>query len=246
MAKENTHAKFAKDLIGTKGFPSLLKKIVQDNRLVYLYGSVFPDSFYYAFDKEIEKISVDLHKNIIPVNEIPIELLKTKDLKNIALALGYITHCCLDIEFHKTINGICGDDEYKHLQIETSYDKKYCGKWRFFTIKNIFSLRKFFPFDPLLKIGFLKRVNIYGTFLTESIFNRIFRFKPLYKIYNLLSKSHKRALFYGVDNIDINLDGEVERAAKNVLEIFRKIELFLEEKLEEKEALEAVPSMAID
>lgn len=136
MAKENTHIFFAHTVLEHLGQTDLLKNISEYIDYYYL-GSIILDTFFYSSNKSIEIISERIHGKFgNPTNEIIFKVLDaSRDMRDIAFILGYITHCALDITFHPIAYYLSGnyyDPEparrrhavYMHRHIETCLDIK--------------------------------------------------------------------------------------------------------------------------
>jgi hypothetical protein len=137
MPKENTHLLFAADLMagpGDKGLQSLLK----NNSREYLFGSVFPDTFYYGKRAAVRELSEILHgkdgnRSDEYIFKFLERIMSSGREGELAFLMGYISHCFLDIKFHPVIYYLSGnyydkDDEkrsgavYLHRHLETRLD----------------------------------------------------------------------------------------------------------------------------
>ena len=143
MPKENTHIYFADGLLAR--LDNELKKLVKDNIDYFYLGSITPDTFYYSEQKAIVEISDYLHGNDGNLtNELIFDLLDTardnKNDKDFVFALGFITHCALDIIWHPVIFYLTGDyhsldksiaakAQYQHRYFETQLDSKVNNKF---------------------------------------------------------------------------------------------------------------------
>ncbi|MCV6606998.1 MAG: zinc dependent phospholipase C family protein [Campylobacterales bacterium] len=220
MAKENTHSKFALDLLNDKRFPNSLKKIVEDNKLVYLYGSIYPDCFYY--DKEYEQLSINIHNNTIKSNYIPINLLG-KTPASTAFALGYLTHYVVDTNIHPVIDKICKDDDFCHLKIETNLDKRYSKNWRFFTFSNLIKLKNKIPYKEITALDPFKDIDLFRPLKKQTIIYQLIEFNWLYKILKLFTNNSKLGLFYSVEDDNLDFTKELEKGKNTYFEILEKI-----------------------
>ncbi|MFA6106197.1 MAG: zinc dependent phospholipase C family protein [Patescibacteria group bacterium] len=139
MPKENTHLFFARKL-ANKFKDQGIKKIIGDNPDYYYLGSVAPDIFFYGKNEKEWKISAALHgKDGELSNKIVFQMLdlakERKSEKDLAFAIGYLTHSVLDGIFHPVIIYLTGNifsrdkEIYRransaHRQWETCLDKK--------------------------------------------------------------------------------------------------------------------------
>ncbi|MCD6569272.1 MAG: zinc dependent phospholipase C family protein, partial [Deltaproteobacteria bacterium] len=136
MPKENTHLFFADNVLKTIE-DKTLKSVISSNSYYHYLGAIAPDIFYYGTKDNIKMVSEKLHgKDEYPTNKIILEILETsKDNKDLAFTIGYITHCALDITFHPVIDSIARDYSdkdldktdsatYMHRHIETCIDNR--------------------------------------------------------------------------------------------------------------------------
>jgi hypothetical protein len=159
MPKENTHLYFAHqvaEVIPDEALANLIRREMG----VFYFGSVVPDTFYYSKKSEVIKISEYLHgKDGNLTNEFIFELLKkAKESRNqadLVFALGFITHCVLDIVFHPVIYYLSGNyydpnreaaDRaiYLHRHLETALDAR---------------VNQSFYFDKLIRLSFLDKLS---------------------------------------------------------------------------------------
>lgn len=134
MPKENTHLFFSKQLLSDH---APLADEAGNFVPAFLWGSVSPDTFYYGLDSEIIKASDLLHQSH-DTAEILISLLsharRTGKPEDRGFALGFATHCALDLAFHPYIEFLTEQAdrdglgrEYHHRLIETAMDMKICS-----------------------------------------------------------------------------------------------------------------------
>lgn len=156
MPKENTHLYFAHEILKQLDNQELVDLIKRNMRYFY-YGSVAPDTFYYGKGEEMREISEYLHGRYGNLtNEIVFEMLndakKYKSEMDLVFALGYLTHCGLDIIFHPVVYYLSGnyydpDPEkaheaiYLHRHLETYLDNVINGKYYFNNLINYKTLR---------------------------------------------------------------------------------------------------------
>lgn len=131
MPKENTHAAFAHTVLDQIG-NAALKRCVSSWIGAYLLGAVSPDTFYYS---PYAHVSERLHgKAGTPTNELLPDLLQApREMRDVAFACGYLSHCALDIVFHPMIYYLSGNyydpdarqrarAVYRHRHLETCMD----------------------------------------------------------------------------------------------------------------------------
>ncbi len=131
MPKENTHVFFASGLL--RDIPdTALRELLESNREYYFLGSFIPDTLYYSRRPDIADTLHGKAGNL--TNEPVLDMLEhKKDRRDLALCLGYISHCALDITFHPVVYYLSGDYYdpdparrehacYMHRHIETSLD----------------------------------------------------------------------------------------------------------------------------
>lgn len=160
MPKENTHLYFAHQVVEILPDDELAGMIRQEMGIFY-FGAVIPDSFYYAKEREVIRIAEFMHgKDGNLTNEFIFDLLKkakeTRRNEDLVFALGYITHCVLDIVFHPVIYYLSGNyydpdkrkrDEavYLHRHLETALDAR---------------VNQSFWFERLIHMDFLDRLSV--------------------------------------------------------------------------------------
>jgi len=201
MPKENTHLFFARKLVdGLKD--GELKKMIGNNQDHYYLGSVAPDIFFYGKNEKEWKISAALHgKDGELTNEIVFRMLdlakERKSEKDLAFAIGYLTHSVLDGIFHPVIIYLTGnifsrDKEIyrrantEHRQWETCLDKKInnsCFYSDLIKIKNAGQtdygelVAKQFDVLPGRILELIKK---------QALINRLIRSRAVYFIFLLL------------------------------------------------------------
>jgi len=143
MPKENTHLWFAHtllcDLSGTETL-----RCISCSLAAYLLGSVMPDTFYYASRPSLVRIAESFHgRDGNPTNTFVIRVLEESCAgRDVAFALGFLTHCALDIAFHPVIYYLSGNyydsDPARrsgavraHRRLETSLDRSLGHRVRF-------------------------------------------------------------------------------------------------------------------
>jgi hypothetical protein len=146
VPKENTHLYFSRKIIA--GLPDgELKNTIRENLDFFNLGTVFPDLFLYSLNKKEQSISDALHgKDGEATNKIIFELLenarKKQSAKELSFALGYLSHCVMDIVFHPVIIYLTGnifspdpkknrEAIHRHHILETFLDMKVNGRNHF-------------------------------------------------------------------------------------------------------------------
>jgi hypothetical protein len=186
MPKENTHIWFAYNILG-RFKEDVAARLVSTHIYEYLLGSFSPDTFFYSGHPEIEQISEVIHgKNNIPTNEVPIALIENAEhAGDIAFALGFLTHCALDIVMHPVIYYLTGnyyDDDpvkmshsrYRHALFETGLDIKIRNSLRMHRLpfKKLFDCLTF-PRYIASRFGSQKNL-ITGTLKKQLFANMLF------------------------------------------------------------------------
>ena len=138
MPKENTHLYFAKRLLDSPVEKEIMEPMGNSKREFYL-GCIFPDSFYYHPQKDVEELSGMLHGRGENAGQLIIALIKTakrnRSIRDYAFAMGYISHWSLDKIFHPVIEQLCEDypdprsgtglnTVYHHRLLETDLDRR--------------------------------------------------------------------------------------------------------------------------
>jgi hypothetical protein len=199
MPKENTHLYFAHQVVETLADERMADSIRQEMGVFY-FGSVIPDTFYYAKDKEVMRISEYMHgKDGNLTNEFIFDLLKkakeTQSEKDLVFALGYITHCVLDMVFHPIIYYLSGNyydadpekaDEaiYLHRHLETELDAR---------------INQSFYYEKLIKLSFLKDLSFDEVAIKKFKISRSQLLSALKRKARLLKALHYDWLYYVVD-----------------------------------------------
>jgi len=212
MPKENTHAAFAYSVLDQLS-GSALKQALSAHLDVYLLGAISPDTFYYS---PYSGVSEHLHgKTGNPTNELLPDLLQNRrEMRDVAFACGYLTHCALDITFHPMIYYLSGNyydpDErlrahavYRHRHLETCMDL-YLG--------NRLRIHKLFKDSLVEGLAFERSVS--GTFSvppaairtayrSQLLYNRAFASPAAWMLarvlltFGLMRDPNARGLFYG-------------------------------------------------
>jgi hypothetical protein len=144
LPKENTHVLLVNRIINALDCGEL-KTLMQTNYESVCFGSIVADTFFYSSNKDVVRISEELHgKEGEKTNEIIFVLLdharQYMSGKLLCLTMGYISHCVFDIIFHPVIYSLTGnyydkDTErsdhavYRHRLIETKLDKHINGTY---------------------------------------------------------------------------------------------------------------------
>lgn len=201
MPKENTHLYFAHQVVEVLP-DERMADLIRHEMGVFYFGSVIPDTFYYAKDREVMQISELMHgKDGNLTNEFIFDLLKkakeTQSEKDLVFALGYITHCVLDLVFHPVIYYLSGNyydvnptkaDEaiYLHRHLETELDAR---------------INQSFFYEKLIKLSFLddlsfdevtikkfkiSRVNLLAAIKRKARLLKVLRYDWLYYVVDFL------------------------------------------------------------
>lgn len=199
MPKENTHLYFAHQVVEILPDERMADLIRQEMGVFY-FGSVIPDTFYYAKEREVMKISEFLHgKDGNLTNEFIFDLLKkakeTQSEKDLVFALGFITHCVLDMVFHPVIYYLSGNyydadsekaDEaiYLHRHLETELDAR---------------INQAFYYEKLIKLSFLDDLSFDEVAIKKFQISRTQLLNALKRKARLLRALHYDWLYYVVD-----------------------------------------------
>jgi len=200
MPKENTHLFFA-DKILEAIEEGALKSIISLHSYHYYLGAIAPDIFYYGTKGHVNIVSEKLHgKDGYPTNKIILEILETsKDKKDLAFTIGYITHCAFDITFHPVIDSIARDYSdkdldktdsatYMHRYIETCIDNRVNPDFLMGKLIRAYLIEKL-TFTKIVSREFgLSASQIKRTLERQLFFNRLFRSETAFKIACLLNK----------------------------------------------------------
>ncbi len=130
MPKELTHWKIAEESLEKSEYSSL-KRIILNNKNLYLLGAVFPDTLLYGIGKKLldfRLLGVNIHDNAVSAQSFLKEGLKTDDSffeKAIPFAVGIVTHLETDAIFHPSINWFSENSIKKHYLIETALDQYF-------------------------------------------------------------------------------------------------------------------------
>ncbi len=204
MPKENTHLYFAHRLLCDTEEPEW-RNIINKELEPYYLGAIAPDVFYYSGEEKTRRISETLHgRDGSPTNGIVFELLErakaNKSGADLAFALGYLTHCALDITFHPVIYYLSGnyfdhdfdlanEAMYLHRHLETYLDKKVNQDFFFHHLINLRHIRTL-DFPKLFHERFgvplgeteilLRRKNLASQFENSRLVYYLFYF--LYKL----------------------------------------------------------------
>lgn len=120
MPKENTHLYFAKRLLDSPVEKEIMEPVGNSKQEFFL-GCIFPDSFYYHPQKEVEALSDRLHGRGENAGQMFIAFLKTakknRSIQDYSFIMGYISHWSLDKIFHPVIEQLCGDYPHPHSGI---------------------------------------------------------------------------------------------------------------------------------
>lgn len=218
MPKENTHLWFAQETLNHVPDRQLLRDVSEHIGCYYL-GSFIPDTFFYASSQTLTDISETLHgKGGAPTNEAVLSVLDhARGMRDIAFALGYVTHCALDITFHPVVNALAGNyyDEdpvrrsrsaYLHRRIETCLDVRINNRLRVYRLTRAGLVRGLAYEDFLSRRFSASRRALENTLSKQLFINRLFESRAVYAAFRLsrglgiLRRYEVLSLFYA----DIN------------------------------------------
>ncbi len=198
MPKENTHLWFAQETLHHVPDPQLLRDVSGHMGRYYL-GSFIPDTFFYASDRALSGISETLHgKDRALTNEAVLSVLDhARGMHDVAFALGYVTHCALDIVFHPVVNALAGDyyDEdpvrrsrsaYLHRRIETCIDMCIDNRLRIYRLTSPGIIRGLAYEDFIVSRFSVSRRALVITLFKQLLVNRLFASRTAYAAVRLL------------------------------------------------------------
>jgi hypothetical protein len=204
MPKESTHIFFAADVMN-KLNNNPLQSLLKDNYQAYLFGSIFPDTFYYGKREDIVQLSEILHgRDGNLTNEFIFTFLEhiiaVRKNNELAFLSGYITHYFLDIYFHPVIYYLSGnyfdkDNKrrlsamYLHRHLETYLDVRLSDQFSLNTELNKFNTGDISCLNKLLDMRSLSLKDLQAVFGRQMRFNAFFRNKPVYYIVRLLANN---------------------------------------------------------
>ena len=220
MPKENTHVYFADNVLSQlKQDKHPAAKILKSNSICFLLGAVAPDAFFYHKNPKVMAVSEVLHgKDGELTNKAVFFLLdqarSNKSPEDLALALGFVTHCILDMIFHPAIYYFSGNyysaDKneqqraiYLHRHLETGLDRKVNKKLFLHKTVGLKVLKKLTALNKLGKDFNLSKVDIKKSFARQKMFNRLFVSNSVFAFFRFLSKiglvkdKAEFGLFYG-------------------------------------------------
>lgn len=165
VPKENTHLYFANKLIENTQRQDW-KDLISAYWPEFYLGSVMPDTFYYSRRQIIRDVSEVLHgRHGDKTNGVVFDLLdaarESGKQADLVFALGYLTHCALDITFHPVVYYLSGnyfhpdrakrlEAVYLHRHLETFLDHK---------------INHEFYFHDLVRLDIIKRLAFPEVFL---------------------------------------------------------------------------------
>jgi len=211
MPKENTHAAFAYSVLDQLS-DGPLKHGVSAQLGPYLLGAISPDTFYYS---PYSAVSEHLHgKAGNPTTELLPDLLQVpRNMRDVAFACGYLTHCALDITFHPMIYYLAGNyydpdarqrarAVYRHRHLETCMDLAMGNRLRIHTLLKA-NLVEGLAFEGYLAGAFsVPPAAIRKAYRTQLIYNRAFTSPTAWLLARLLltlglmHDPNARGLFY--------------------------------------------------
>lgn len=218
MPKENTHILLVNRIINALDCGEL-KALMQANYESVCFGSIVADTFFYSSNKDVVRISEELHgKDGEKTNEIIFELLdharRFTSGKLLCQTMGYISHCVFDMIFHPVIYALTGNyyDKditrsdhavYRHRLIETKLDNNINGTY---CLDKILDVNDKSIHDILGIIATkynISKNELISTLKKQLSSNKSFRNVIIYKLVYLLNKvkilNYKKILplFYG-------------------------------------------------
>lgn len=191
MPKENTHIYFADQVAKKVDNPDLSSLLEKYSKYFYL-GSITPDTFYYSQKKEVEEISNFIHGNFGNLtNELVFKFLSIAKNKNsekdLVFALGFLTHCAIDIITHPVIFYFTGD--YHSHDKKVSEEAKYLH--RYFETYFDNKINKSFSIPKNIDLNILETLETLPIFYQDfpnvsqedvvSVFQRHFKLNKLFK-----------------------------------------------------------------
>jgi hypothetical protein len=218
LPKENTHILLVNSIIASLECGEI-KTMLQANYESICFGSIVADTFFYSSNKDIVKISEELHgKEGEKTNELIFDMLdharQYKSGELLCLSMGYISHCVFDMIFHPIIYYLTGNyydkdstksDQavYRHRLIETKLDNHINGTYCLDNIldvnsKSVLEILEIIAVKYNITNGDLRRA-----FKKQLMSNRCFRNRFTYGLIYLLDKlkilDYKNILplFYG-------------------------------------------------
>lgn len=224
MPKENTHIYFADKVSQKVNSQDLLALLKKYSKYFYL-GSISPDTFYYSPKKEVEEISNFIHGNFGNLtNELVFKFLNIaknkKSEKDLVFALGFLTHCAIDIITHPVIFYLTGD--YHSSDKKVAEDAKYLH--RYFETYFDNKINKNFSIPKNIDLNILETLEILSVFYQDfshvskediiAVFQRHFKLNKLFKndvlffaVYflnkiKILNNRGELALFYANLKVD--------------------------------------------
>ena len=223
MVKENTHLYAANKIAGMIENTEI-SSVIEEHISCYYLGSVIPDCFYYSPRKRVNAVADILHgkkgeNTVILILDILDHARSAGNSRDLAFALGYLSHCALDIAFHPVLYYFTGNHRseevgrteasYRHFHIETYLDDKWNDSFYIDTLIRTDTLKDL-SFPGLASTRFGIPEKMIRTALRRQMFlNRLYRKRFVYKIVcviqrmRLLNKAFT-ALFYA------NLETEKE------------------------------------
>jgi hypothetical protein len=215
LPKENTHLYFAHSI--PERLPDKrLGDLIRHEIASFYFGSIIPDTFYYSPKKEVIAISEILHgRSGNPTNEMIFSLLKvakeTREERDFVFALGFITHCVLDIVFHPVIYYLSGnyydsdkekadDAVYLHRHLETDLDRQVNQEFYYEKLIKL-QLLDVLHLDEVLERKFKLKKNLLASLLKRkrillALSRTTIFYKFIYFLYAIGVIKHK--LFLGI------------------------------------------------
>jgi len=205
LPKENTHLFFADRLV--RQFPDPdIRLLLQDNRHAFFLGAVLPDAFFYHPRKDVVAVSRRLHGMGDTPGDITGAFIlgarKDNTLPDLAFAMGYLSHCFLDMAFHPTVRMLTGDyndpdsdnrrtARYRHRLIETALDRQIntgCRVDRMIALGHLSGLASMRILSERTGVA---RKRLQRAYILQHRANSLFQKKWAYRVVRILQETGK-------------------------------------------------------
>lgn len=221
MPKENTHLWFAYSLLEELHGSEMLK-CISCSLTSYLLGSVFPDTFYYASSPSLVRIAEGFHgRDGRPTNTFPLAILESsKAAVDVAFAMGFLTHCALDMTFHPVIYYLSGNyydpDPRKrqiavrtHRRLETCLDRDLGHRIRIWRIMKPWHGAGYIAKKVLREKYGVGACKLRYTLARQAAFNVAFTMKTAYLLARFLSPALVASPYLGLFYGDVAADDHI-------------------------------------
>ncbi len=208
MPKENTHLYFAERLLENASEREIMEPM-RNSKKEFFLGSIFPDSFYYHPQKDVEALSNRLHGRGENAGQTIIAFLeaakKHHAIQDYAFAMGYISHWSLDKIFHPVIEQLCGDyydsdsrkrltSVYHHRLLETDLDRRVNNSCYVHEMIDLNSLSGLYVMQRLAKHTRIDETEFKKAFERQKRINRMMTKKWAYIWARLLKVLGKKGM----------------------------------------------------